>query len=454
MEGRCATAVTEIDGHLPDPTGCPTLPAVTFDYAPAKLASGVATYTAIGAPGTAGVLSYATSTALIDINRDGLPDLVQAWPTNHHQKGYKVEYNECKNGDFVVDAGAVPFPQLPDPQLACTSGDAIRSARQHQAWINRGPGIGGLRLDYHCLDAGGVEADKGFEQKTLTSYQVTTPKGLESRAPSLFTQYGAAAIGEWGNGSILWSLAGYHAFGFATAVEVPPPGTPTEPGEYDPETFLKFCPEFATNPLQPALRWVKTGSSFWAKDATGRDAPERRYHNIVDIDGDGYGDLLTEPSNPEEAGDFKRAAVRFTRKISGLETADGTRGPALYPFITSDSAAVTVTNAWAEYSTYADINGDGILDLITARPWRHGGVPEVRLGDGRGGFGCDPGNDIACQVEGNGAWLGRAFQLFTPEKIAPFPLPPDAYNPWPLTSDFPYVAGPAHFFHDVTGVTS
>jgi RHS repeat-associated protein len=449
MEGRCTVPVRESTGTLPFPTGCPFLPAVTFEYAAATLAFGAAIYVPLGTPGSTDILAYPTSTAVIDINRDGLPDVVQAWPSNHRRKSYKNVYNECKDGDFIIDAGA--DPQQLDPQLACNPDDPtdstfdIRSARIHKAWVNGGFSAGGLRMTPTCLDAG------GSEPRSPTFYQITGPQGFGSREPSLFTQHGAEAVSEWGNGALLWSLAGYHAFGFAPA-RLRDPWAPPGPDDYDETTFRKFCPESAIDPTRHALRWVKTGDASWSKDAQNRDLPEYRHFNIVDIDGDGYGDLLTETTTPAVDGAFERAAIRFTRKISGLESIDAKPGPALLPFVTSGGDAVTITPTFAEYSTYADINGDGILDLVTASATNQGGAPEVRLGDGRGGFGCDPTTDAACRIVGNGpganSWLGRAFLLFTPERASPSPFDP---KPWPAVADFGYTVAPATFFHDVTG---
>ena len=387
---------------------------------------------------------------MIDINRDGLPDVLEAWPTNFRSPGFKLEYNECKDGVFVVDVGA--DPQDKDPQLACNpdkkTADTfdLRSARQHKAWVNRGipggmPG-GALDFQHHCLDAGGVEP------RTPTYHQISTPKGFGSREPTLFTQFGAEAVDEWGNGSMLWSLAGYHAFGIVPA-KLHEKNAPPDSETYDEQTFLKFCPEFAAAPKHPALKWVKTGDAAWAKDAAGRDEQEFRHFNIVDIDGDGHGDLLTEPGTAGADGIFERAAIRFTRKISGLEQLDGTRGPSLHPFVPGSEEIPTVTPTFAEYAAYADVNGDGIVDLITASASSHGGAPEVRLGDGRGGFGCDPVQDSACQILGNGpgtgTWLGRAYLLSTPDRASPFDP-----KPWPMARDFDYQPRIATFFHDVT----
>src|SRR4029453_15041459 len=217
LEGRCATPVLEYGGYLPDPTGCPSLPAMSFEYQAAQLASGTAIYTFLDGPGTSDGLPYLTSSAVININRDGWPHLAQARPTNYDTSSYHFHYGECSLGvgqHFVVGGDLDSH----EPQLICYihreeyDNQVVRSARQNRAWKNRGIplGTGGLTLEHHCLDAGGIEPG------TLTHYQIHGPGGFVSRDPSLFTQYGAEAVGEWGNGSILWSLAGYHGFGITT----------------------------------------------------------------------------------------------------------------------------------------------------------------------------------------------------------------------------------------------
>jgi hypothetical protein len=373
-----------------------------------------------------------------------LPDLVQAWPTNYDTWGYHVHYQGCNIGVGQHFAVSIDLPSK-EPQLICDihpieyDDEVVRSARQHRAWINRGipPGTGDLTLEHHCLDAGGIEPG------TLTHYQITGPGGFVSRDPSLFTQYGAEAVGEWGSSAMLWSLAGYHGFGFASAHMTPEtdPPTPPQPEEYDKKTFLKFCPEAAINPAYPALRWRKMGDAAWAKNPPGEDMPEYRHYTIIDIDGDGYADLLTDTITPAEADLFKRAGVRFSRKIARLESTLDRPGPGLYPFSTFGGEAVTITPT-AGWSFYADITGDGIVDLITANDWTDAGIPHVRPGDGRGGFGCDAAADITCHVAGNGSWLGNAFRLSSPDRV----------KPWPIHGDHPFVLGSTtHFFHDVTG---
>jgi RHS repeat-associated protein len=441
MEGRCLVTVRETGGMLPDPTSCPMLPPTTFEYSTAKLSFGAVSYSPVGTPATTKELAFPTSSALIDVNRDGLPDLIQAWPTNFRRSGFTAEYNDCRSGDFIINP---TDEQTNDPQLTCAPDDKtddnvnIRPARIHKLWMNHGPSAAKVNFDFYCLDAGDLQP------QSPTYYQVSSPSGYSARKPALFTQYAAEAVSEWGNGALLWSLAGYHAFGFQPA-HIRKTGDSFQPDEYDIATFQHFCPERISNPPQLAYRWFKTGSLSWSKDPDNKDLPEFHHFNIVDIDGDGYGDLLTETVTPGVSGNFERAAIRYTRKVSAQEKFNGIAGPALHPFVIGDGQASTIQPRSTWYSTYADINGDGVLDLVTAVPTEHGGIPEVRLGNGRGGFGCDP-TDVACQIVGNGDWLGRAYLLALP--AIRFVSDP---SPLPLVNDFSYTNGRAHFFHDVTG---
>ena len=255
MEGRCNLPILETGGVLPDPTSCPTLPPITFEYSAAKLAFGAATYSPVGKPGTREELAFPTSSALIDVNRDGLPDLIQAWPTNLRRDGFTVEYHDCQAGDFIINP---TDEQTNDPQLTCApdkkSDDNVNlwPARIHRLWMNHGPSSGKVQLDLYCLDAGDLQP------QSPTYYQVSSPSGYSARKPALFTQYGAEAVSEWGNGSMLWSLAGYHAFGFQPAT-IRKNGAPFQPDEYDAATFQHFCPESIEYSVSGRISMVQDG---------------------------------------------------------------------------------------------------------------------------------------------------------------------------------------------------
>ena len=425
-EGRCA--VTETAGRLPYSTGCPTLPPVTFEYQPTQIASGVAIRSAVeGDPavGNGGLPNVVTS-AIIDVNRDGLPDIVHAWPQNNGATQFTECHASAQTAYFAVFASDPPVLVCADPP----DWVPLRSAREQSAYLNHGTGAGGgMSLQHHCLDAGDGSTT------SMTGYIIHNSRGP---AAALFNQYSAEALGAWGDASMLWSVAGYQAFGIQDA---------TADGS--------FCANTRNGAgSYPALKWQQIADrpTSWARYPVVNEA--KNYHQIVDIDGDGYADLLTDPVNPatSPSGSFKRASVRFTAKISSLETYDvgpsGTSpspGPALIPFATSavSSNAVTISPLNQSFSTYADINGDGIVDMVTAVNTVNGGTPRVRPGDGLGGFGCDSTRDVTCNIAADGAWVGKGFQLAVP----------DAAKPWPLNSYVPYgnKTVDTHFFHDVTG---
>ena len=435
-EGRCA--VNEVSGRLPYPTSCPKLPPVTFDYQPTQLATGVAIRSEIARDPVVGNdgLYNVVNSAMIDVNRDGLPDIVQAWAQNigDADNGGRTSFYGCNGSEQYIGVAAAVDASNP-PVLVCTDSNGrsrpLAPAAEQIAYINRGafPGAS-VNLAHHCLDPGDGSPD--------------TVAGRVSRSPgqfaALFNQFSAEAVGVWGDAVLLWSVSGYGGLGIQPTVAT-----------------AAFCGNTRNGaPSYPALKWqlIADRPTSWARYPVVNEA--RNYRKIVDIDGDGYSDLLTDPSNPgtSPSGSFKRASVRFTSKISSVETYDvgpsGTSpspGPALIPFATSpvSSDAVTITPVNQSFSTYADINGDGIVDLITAQNSVNGGTPRVRPGDGRGGFGCDSARgDVACNVAPDGAWVGKAFQLFVPDAAKPWPLRP--YSPYWLNS-----VDDTHFFHDVTG---
>jgi hypothetical protein len=61
VEGQCRAPIVESGGYLPDPTSCATLPATTFEYQPAELATGTASHTVLNGPGASGRLEYPSS---------------------------------------------------------------------------------------------------------------------------------------------------------------------------------------------------------------------------------------------------------------------------------------------------------------------------------------------------------------------------------------------------------
>src|SRR5262249_50320262 len=109
------------------------------------------------------VLPDLASAALIDINGDGLPDIVQSWPSND--------------------------------QIGRTASPAQRA---HVGWLNEGVDGVRMHLSHQCIDAGG------------TANTLAGPNGGK-RASFLNTLFGASVLGPWADARLLWSQTGYNA---------------------------------------------------------------------------------------------------------------------------------------------------------------------------------------------------------------------------------------------------
>jgi hypothetical protein len=433
MEGRCA--VMEVNGQIPNNTNCATLPPTTFDYQRAEIVTGA---TAIRST-LSHTLPYVNTSGIYDVNRDGLPDIVQAWPQNFDDPGSVTSsYNECPGASldgairnwYWVQSLHSPTITNPNPHesyLGCKYVEDdnpayLRSARELTAYVNRmgSPG-GAVTLQHHCLDAG------NGGDGTLTKWQVMVPPGSPSGTPigsptALFSQWGAEAAGQWGNALFLWSKAGWRGFDI-------------EPANADEE----FCPQVrGPNPplSYPSLRLKETDTNLWAK---GRPTPAPAPVGgvMTDIDGDGMLDRIGQAA--ATAPYFRQGTVGLTRRISKLENTDGIHGPALVPFAFSPDANSSVIPE-TQMRLYVDMNGDGLVDLVT---WNADDAIHVRPGNGRGHFGCSPTVDQTCTVVGNGSWLGSAYRMSISGLHLPFPL-------WTRGEPSLLVERESHF-QDVTG---
>jgi hypothetical protein len=173
MEGRCG--IREMNGEVPDSSHCAGLPPTAFEYEPGQLS----TIASVGgspevhsAPPHADddnrVFTDVRTAAVVDIDRDGLPDFVQSWPL-----GLEID------------------PNAPEQQ------------RTHFGYLNTGGGggrLGGPRLTmvHQCIDPGG-----GRSRGTLT---FNNP--LNTPASFLSPLFGVTVLGPWGDTSLLWSRAG------------------------------------------------------------------------------------------------------------------------------------------------------------------------------------------------------------------------------------------------------
>jgi RHS repeat-associated protein len=433
IEGRCGGVEAN---NLVPATTCPRLPAQEFEYESASIAVGTVVETDVS-NSPAGGLPYPANTTMVDIDRDGRPDIIQGWPQNRQIEESPVFsaaawYNACKPNDtssgrvgvwvHVVENG----PGQPRV-LLCPFTDApqvLGPARRQDAYLNRGQQANGtLTLQHHCLDADALAAVQA----------PPSPPDFRGGSPvALFSQFGSQVLGPWGDAVLLWSKANKRGFAI-------------DPTNADPA----FCPSASSDAQYPALKWRLTDDSWWAKSPSVGSLQGGTY---VDIDGDGYIDRLGAASGT--GGVFGRAGIAFTRRLSEFEATESTQGPALVPFVSNlsaipvgyeDAALGPPAESW-----YADVNGDGLVDLISvsANPQA---LPETRLeirpGNGRGHFGCAPAAGCLLTASSNEvSWLGNAYAASI-DVALPFLVHAWGYPPY----EDPIGPHPTLFVHDVTG---
>jgi len=262
---------------------------------------------------------------------------------------------------------------------------------------------------------------------------------LGNAAAFLTGQSGASVFGAWGDSLLLWSLTDYSQI---TAIPV--------------EANADFCGIATSDPNHGAWKWVKGDEVGWSRHAEAAPSPHSQNRWFADVDGDGLPDSF---GRTDSAGnDLERASVFFTKRLSKAERS---AGAAMVPFATSLGLGNSLTPAEKPRSRtrfyYADINGDGLTDLITYNynhlepgasladlrtyvlNYKEGdgdGIPRVRPGDGRGRFACDQSHEPATcftPEPGTPAWVSDTFAIDVP----------DAQKPWPFNEDT--------YFHDVTG---
>src|SRR6185436_10712952 len=150
------------------------------------------------------VLPWVESVAIFDLNRDGLPDVVQSWP-----------------GDSFVDM----------------SGEFADFFRKKPGYLNVGnKSILQIQLRHQCMDMGrGSPGDLAF-------YNMGKP------AAFLTGSNGASVLGAWGDSLLLWSKTDYSQI---TAVPV--------------AADQRFCDMFSADPQHGAWVWMKGDEIGWSK---------------------------------------------------------------------------------------------------------------------------------------------------------------------------------------------
>ena len=464
LEGRC-NQVEDNDGNISLNHECASrLPPTSFEYEDGNPDMGIASFPQVeGGPANAvneyRVLPSVDSVGIVDFNRDGMPDIVQSWDNEKY----------CPGEGEDEDADAFSITLNPTYNfLQChyeteNAGGETRNFQRSRAitgYLNRGV-LGFVHLVYQCMDAGSVTDPAG-----LTYYN-------RGRIPGFLTNTGGTTlIGSWSEGSVAWSNAQFAPYrarpwqAGSNAVEF-------EPG-HGCSTELSGGPD---SDFSPGWRWEKTHVDIdWARFAendpdfsippnpgTGEthafsSLPPRWY---TDIDGDGLIDRLV--TSGVTSNDFETAYVEYTQRYGRNERGSGS-SPAQIPFGYRDTSKANSLapraqgyshpppghedepglpppqhpedqNSYFQTNTkyyYVDINGDGLVDLVTQNVVDDGGVPRVRPGDGHGGFTC---------IESRQTW---PCQHPPNEIVGVYEIEALGFrSPWPFTDDT--------FFHDVTG---
>lgn len=407
MDGKCGHRETP-EGSVNEDTPCnKTLPPTTFSYEGGDVSAGPAWLSTVegGAPDLVQnkrVFTDEDVISVLDLDRDGIPDLVQPW-----ESGPRCLLDP--NGWTSVSADATT--------LICHRGSFTdplpMPVRAHVGYLNRGQDVGQARLQlvHQCIDAGRAS-------------DVGTPASWNAGLPSSFltAQAGATAGGSWSTGLVMW-LPGVI------------PGFEPQPFFARPTTLASGgcdLTNFDPNTFSPAWKWQPTHVQDWARKAAPRPANVGT-NWFTDVDGDGLLDEIVE-SAATPVGVFRPASVAFTRRFAANENA-GSPTPVQKPFDESDFGGNSLAPRENETNTkffYVDVNGDGLVDLLTAT--NGGNHLRVRPGDGRGNFACVSANNPS----------GAPCETFIDEPTQVYQLViPGADLPFPFTSDTAV--------HDVTG---
>jgi RHS repeat-associated protein len=456
MHGRC-NQFEDDQGRIPEGQKCPFpgthaferfpstsfyLPPTTFEYEDGNPVFGIAQTTEVqGGPPKAidenRVLPYVNSVGVVDFNRDGLPDIVQGWNSEicDYDGDNNLNWNNVANdGVSVKGLTDLRVGFFNKESLLCvfngsdTSPGGIspfQSPRPIFGYVNRGLDSVNIHLAHQCMDAGRIDDITG-----LTNHNV-------ERSPGFFTNKAATTLlGSWGEGVVAWSNAKYAPYRAKPIL----PGT--KPGEFEPGSGCD-ADHFNETDFHPGWKWEKTQVDVdWARLPPNEpeSGQNHRLRWFTDIDGDGLTDRLA--STGRQAGEFEVARPEFTRRYAQNEPLPGGGvGPAQIPFVfdfnQAEARSLAPSVQGSKRGTkffYVDINGDGLVDLVTQNQKDSGGIPRVRPGNGYGEFTC---------VESQQPLTWPCKELPT-EAASVYEIEAmGSRMPWPFTDDT--------FFHDVTG---
>ena len=203
------------------------------------------------------VLPYLQSVAVVDFNRDSLPDIVQGWNSQFCPgEGYK---EDAIHESIVVAPQNSMFSRSTPNALECkfktTEGLMqwpIMSTRPIIGYLNKGIG----KLSYQCMDAGSSSDGNG-----LTNHN-------NGRVPGFLSNKGASTlVGTWSRGVLAWSAARFAAFRARPMLAWDEALGEFKPGKGCDADLLK--PDISNSGFQPGWKWERLQSIDWEKEALG-----------------------------------------------------------------------------------------------------------------------------------------------------------------------------------------
>jgi RHS repeat-associated protein len=470
LQGHCRGQFEAADGTIPPNAQCTTTPpqTVSFEYEPGSSIGFITNLSQIeaGPPNMAQnyeVLPFWDSSAIVDFDRDGLPDVVQSWQPrcgNNPQSTLILNRNVA-----VRESGVSGEPELYCIQNLDADGDpygpydfSLRSARPILGYQNRGM-LDAINASfrYQCMDAGSRTDTTG-----ILYYNQGRVPNQQSHLAKFFTANSNTVLGAFGAGLGVWGGNDYVAF-FARSIAQ----QEFAPGQAPPDYALGGCHlldgQFNSSTFYPKWKWESNRPSAWTYPAQRIVGPGDAAEWFVDVDGDGYADAL-RPDATQPSPDFHRARVAFTQKYGTGEVlnlpVDGTIvGPALVPFVGDSNSPVNslspiegkngaLSGTWDPAPNgrktqvfYADLNGDGLPDLVTSNFEESGGNLRIRPGDGTGRFSCSPQDPAAWPCVQDS---GSANTSYYEANIT------SATKPWStVRNGYTYLT--FFYLHDVTG---
>jgi hypothetical protein len=400
----------QLVGECGSPTEC-AQPATTFQYegGPLNVQGGARPSTVVGGPAGSPALWDPTTASVFDFNRDGIPDVFQSWSSHLRDES---DHGSCAayGTSVAVDSdGKIICKQIFDqPDIVAASGRPV------VGYLNRSPGPAsatGPSLLYQCMDSGATPgdpiSDPGGSAGPFTSpLQLNKPPpGVAWDAAFLLPQAGVSVGGNWSTGVFMWEPDSFDFYPRPFFAEPIP--NPVSSGTCNPQDLTQFAPKWRWRD-----NWRAPGDSNndWAiqagQTAKGANSGTNWY---ADVDGDGLVDELSPDGESTPQGSIlRRALVGFTRRYAYGETANA---PTQIPFFDTGAFDVNSTLFYTlvpvqaglapagAHFYYADINGDGLVDLVTVAS-DSDPAPVVRPGDGHGNFACVEANGDFCQANG------------------------------------------------------